>query len=58
MDDNRLEKQHTENLRLIEEAKLTGDFSKVLASLQETRELLKQVSEEQLEEMKKVFGAH
>lgn len=52
--DNRIEEQHETNLSLIEEAKRTGDFKKVLDALEKTRELLRQISEEQLNEMKKI----
>lgn len=46
-----LEAQSEENKKLIAEAKQTKDFSKVLAALEVTRQLVKKLGEEEIETM-------
>ena len=47
----KLEAQSAENKRLIDEAKQTKDFSKVLAALEETRQLVKKLGDEEIKNM-------
>lgn len=49
--DERLIKQSAENKRLIDEAKQTKDFSKVLEALELTRQLVKKLGDEEIKNM-------
>lgn len=49
--DARLEAQSAENKKLIVEAKQTKDFSKVLAALEATRQLVKKLGDEEIKSM-------
>lgn len=46
-----LEEQSKENKRLINEAKQTKDFSKVLEALELTRQLVKKLGDEEIKNM-------
>jgi len=50
----KLEAQSEENKKLIAEAKTSGDFSKVLAALELTRQLVKKLGEEEIRDMQEI----
>ena len=51
MMNEKLSKQSEVNRSLIAEAKQTGDFTKVLAALEATRQLVKKLGDEEIKNM-------